>query len=211
MFLIHKLFKPGSDKSVKTTRTIIGADVEIVAGRSHFLLIYDKVSGLRPNNHIHRHSPLVQPLCLRIDRSRAHPTGDEDIFLLSQIIQGHFREVRRDSERSDDIGKGIPHSHFAHLHGGGPDCLNDNCHSAGIGVIVTDCKRDALPFLVRSDNQKLPRKSGRRDPRSSNFHPTYRRSQKIFLYYLIHKTSLLHLGSVAEFIDGRGKLFDGSL
>ena len=117
MFLIHKLFKPGSDKPVKTTGTIIGADVEIIAGRRHFLLIYDKISGLRPHNHIHRHSPLVQPLCLRIDRSRADPTGDEDIFLLSQIIQGHFREIRRNSERSDDIGKGIPHSHFAHLHG----------------------------------------------------------------------------------------------
>ena len=89
----YKFLEHRGHKAVKTFRTVIGTDEEIVADGSHLLLVDKQVGSLGADDHIDLRSPFVEPLCLGIYRSGTYTARDKYVTLGCELPGIHINKL----------------------------------------------------------------------------------------------------------------------
>ena len=90
---------------METDAAVIRAKVEVVARASELLGVDQQILGPGADDHIDRHSPVVQPLGLGINWSRPETARYEYISLSLKSFLVHLDEGRRVAEGADHVAK----------------------------------------------------------------------------------------------------------
>ncbi len=133
----------------------------------------------------------MKPLHLRIYRSSADTSGDEYVSLPGKLPGRHLSEIRRYTERSHDVSKGITLIHGTYFCCRCTYLLRHDCDSSGILVVITYSKRNALTVFCCTHYEELSRKGSCRQSGSLYLHPADRRRQHFFsddsIHFLVSK------------------------
>ena len=153
---VGQLFDDLGDHAVAAVAAVIGGDVKISRNGLHFIFQDDQVLGLGPDDDVHVHAVLMQPLDLGIDGSGAHAASDEQHLFIAQVFRVFGDEGRGLAQGAGDIGEEIAGLQLGHPFGGCPHGLEDDGDGAFSAVVVTDGQRDPFPPFVHPHDQKLP-------------------------------------------------------
>ena len=189
---LYELLDFVGDKAFLAITAVVGHYVEVVALCFHSVLKEQQAFVACAYNHIAAKTLLVRPLCLRIDRSGAHTSGDEQDARCGRLAEGiavHY--LGTVAKRSDNGEDAVAFTHRRQTLGRLAHNLIDDCHGVDRAVYVADCQRDTFAALVRDDDDKLARLSGFGDPRCLDVHQHDVLGELFFLQNLVHNAIVL--------------------
>ena len=159
MAFADQLLQHGCTDAVKAVAAVVRTQVQI-AHFAHLFFQNQKVFRPRAYDDIALDSMIMQPFCLRIDRSRTHAACNEDDLFLLHFFKIIRHQLGRASKRPYKICNFISCLQSHQLVGGHADGLERQCDGPCFPVIIADCQRDTFCSLVDSYNNELSRLAG---------------------------------------------------
>ena len=170
-------------------RTVISGKVEILRDSLHLVFENEKVLIPCTLDAVNIDAVVMEPLELVIDGCGAYAAGNEEDPFLFEFFNGNVYEIGRPSQRTYDVGETVADLEIRHAFGLCADDSENDGDDPFFAVIVTNCERDALAFIINADDEELSGHCLAGNERRNDLHAPDIGSEMFFLCDLKHYLS----------------------